>query len=250
LIGESIAKKLFEKPNLAIDKVARIDDQKFKVIGVLENAGSSGIFSNDNMAIIPHPVVKNLYPRKNRDYKISVTVNDPLLMEGAISEATGLFRAIRKIPLDGEIDFEITKSDMLSKLLLDNTKSLQMSATVIGFITLVGAAIGLMNIMLVSVTERTREIGISKAIGATDKEVLRQFLLEAVLICLMGGLVGIVLGVAAGTSIAFFTKGPFIMPWRWIAMGIAFCVFVGLISGIYPALKASRLDPIESLRYE
>ncbi len=125
-----------------------------------------------------------------------------------------------------------------------------MAATIIGFITLLGAAIGLMNIMLVSVTERTREIGIRKAVGATSQDIKNQFLIEAIVICQIGGLLGIILGILIGNLISIFTGGSFIIPWMWIIFGVILCVLVGLISGIYPALKAAKLDPIESLRYE
>lgn len=250
IIGASIAKRLFGKSNFAIDKVVRIDNKKYKVIGVLADAGASGIFSSGNQAFLPYTVVKKAYARTNRNYTMSIAVKDPVFLEGAISEATGLFRTIRKVQPGEDIDFEISKADRLASILIENTATLRTAASVIGFITLFGAAIGLMNIMLVSVTERTREIGISKAIGADDRSILFQFLLEAILICLIGGVVGIFFGIIAGNIIAYQLNGPFVMPWRWIALGIAFCVFVGLVSGIYPAVKASRLDPIESLRYE
>lgn len=250
VIGASIAKRLFSKAKLAIDKVVSVDRQRYKIIGVLADAGASGIFSSGSLVLMPYTVAKNVYPRKNRNFNMAIAVQDPVYLEGAISEATGLFRTIRKVLPGDEIDFEISKADRLASILIENTATLRTAASIIGFITLVGAAIGLMNIMLVSVTERTREIGISKAIGADDSSILFQFLMEAILICLIGGVVGIVLGVIAGNGIAIYFQGPFIMPWKWILMGITFCVFVGLISGIYPAIKASRLDPIESLRHE
>ena len=125
-----------------------------------------------------------------------------------------------------------------------------MAATIIGFITLLGAAIGLMNIMLVSVTERTREIGIRKAIGAKAKLIRQQFLIEAIVICQLGGILGIIFGIAMGNAVSFFVGGGFIIPWLWITSGILLCFFVGVVSGIYPAIKASKLDPIEALRFE
>jgi putative ABC transport system permease protein len=135
-------------------------------------------------------------------------------------------------------------------ILKENTATIRFATIGIGLITLIGAAIGLMNIMLVSVTERTREIGISKALGATRANIMNQFLTEAVLICQMGGIVGIILGIAIGNGVALLLHGKFIMPWAWIILGLVTCMIVGLASGLYPALKAARMDPIESLRYE
>jgi putative ABC transport system permease protein len=171
-------------------------------------------------------------------------------MEDATSATIGIFRNIRKLKIGQDNDFEIFKSDGLLDLLKENTLYLRMATIAIGLITLLGAAIGLMNIMLVSVTERTREIGIRKAIGATSNNILIQFLTEAVIICQVGGIVGILLGIAAGNFVSYFTGGKFIIPWPWIILGIVLCTLVGLVSGLYPALKASKLDPIESLRYE
>jgi putative ABC transport system permease protein len=164
--------------------------------------------------------------------------------------AIGLFRSIRGLRLQEENDFQVFKSEGLVSLIKENTVQLRLAAVGIGIITLLGAAIGLMNIMLVSVAERTREIGVIKALGARNRDVMTQFLTEAVIICQVGGVVGILLGMLAGNIVSFLVGSSFLIPWAWIILGITVCTLVGLAAGIYPAAKASRLDPIESLRYE
>jgi len=159
-------------------------------------------------------------------------------------------RLARKLKPGAENNFEIIRSDKLAGIMIEQLQYVAFAATVIGFVTLLGAAIGLMNIMLVSVTERTREIGISKAIGATRREILVQFLTEAIVICQMGGLLGVLLGILAGNGVSMLLKGGFIVPWQWMIGGLALCFVVGLFAGIYPANKASMLEPVDALRYE
>ena len=159
-------------------------------------------------------------------------------------------RVVRGLKPIEENNFEIIRSDNLAQILIDNIKYVTIASTLIGIITLFGAAIGLMNIMLVSVTERTKEIGTRKALGATASIIRNQFLIEAIVICQLGGFSGIILGVAVGNITSIFTSGSFIIPWIWILSGVALCIVVGLLSGIFPAAKAAKLDPIEALRYE
>jgi putative ABC transport system permease protein len=183
-------------------------------------------------------------------FEINIMAADPQTLEIAQGEAIGLFRIIRKLDLSEDNNFDISRSDNLAEMLFDNLKNLRIAATIIGLITLFGAAIGLMNIMLVSVTDRTREIGVRKAIGAKSHIIRKQFLIESIVIAQIGGLIGIILGVLIGNLIAIQIGSSFFIPWAWIFTGIMLCFLVAVLSGIIPANKAARLDPIDALRYE
>ena len=174
----------------------------------------------------------------------------PQLLDGAIGEAESVFRNIRGLNIIDDSDFVIEKSDNLVNVLLDNIKYVTLAATIIGFITLMGAAIGLMNILLVTVVERTREIGIHKAMGATSRSIKQQFLIESIIIGQLGGFLGIILGILAGNGVSALIGSSFIIPWQWMFGGVVLCLIVSLASGVLPAVKASKLDPIEALRYE
>ncbi len=251
IIGSDIVKTLFSNnAEFAIDKIIAVGNVKYKVIGVLASKGSGMGGNEDRLVFAPLLNVKRYYGGAKKNYDIVTAVINEEEMEAAVASAIGLFRNVRNLKVIEENDFEISQSDSLVAIIRENTTNLRWSAVGIGLITLLGAAIGLMNIMLVSVTERTREIGICKALGATRKNILIQFLTEATVICQMGGFVGVILGILAGNLVTFALGGTFLVPWDWIFVGITTCLFVGLVSGLYPALKASRLDPIESLRYE
>jgi putative ABC transport system permease protein len=161
-----------------------------------------------------------------------------------------VFRRVRQDKVGSDDSFSIVKSDNIASMLIKLTGSIQLGATLIGLITLIGAAIGLMNIMLVSVTERTREIGIRKAVGARRKTIRNQFLAEAIVIAQIGGFLGVAAGILMGNAVSIMTESAFIVPWAWIGLGIGLCLVVALASGIIPANKAAALDPIDSLRYE
>jgi len=167
-----------------------------------------------------------------------------------VGEAEGVFRIVRDLDPVDETDFNITQSDSLANMLIENLKFIAIAAMIIGIITLFGAAVGLMNIILVSVTERTREIGIRKAIGAKAKTIKQQFLFEAIVIGQLGGILGIIFGILIGNLVSMIIGSAFIIPWIWILLGVLLCLIVGIVSGYFPAQKASQLDPIIALRYE
>jgi putative ABC transport system permease protein len=250
LIGNELATTLFKNNESPVDQMISIGPGKYKVLGVLKSKGTSFGFSGDKTCILPLNNVRQYFARPDMSYTITVMTVNPQALDAAVGEATGLFRIIRGVPLGEDNNFEISKSDSLAQMLFDNIRYVTMAATIIGLITLLGASIGLMNIMLVSVTERTREIGIRKAMGATKQIIKRQFLIEAIVICQMGGLVGIILGILIGNLMSLLIGGSFIVPWLWIICGLLLCFGVGLASGIYPAIKASNLDPIDALRFE
>lgn len=250
IIGSELVKTLFKSGENPLEQVISVGNGKYRVIGVLKEKGSSMGFGGDKMCMLPLLHVKQRYGDEDRSYTISVLVNDVAQLEAAQGESTGLMRVIRGDRTGEESSFEIVKSDSLANMLISQLGVVTTAATAIGIITLLGAAIGLMNIMLVSVTERTREIGIRKSLGATQGNIRRQFLVEAVVICQIGGIAGIVLGVTIGNLMGLAMDAGFIVPWNWIIGGIALCFVVGIASGFYPAMKAAKLDPIEALRYE
>jgi putative ABC transport system permease protein len=249
VIGDEISTSLF-KNEAPIDKIITAGNHRLKVVGVLASKGSSMGANTDRAIFIPLYKAKVINTNANPSYTLTVMVANGDQMETVIGEATSEFRNIRKIKIREPNNFEITKSDAVAQTLFENLAFIAIGGVAIGVITLIGASIGLMNIMLVSVTERTREIGIRKAIGANPSVIRKQFLIEAVVICLMGGAMGILFGILLGNSISLMMGGAFIIPWLFIFGGFALCVLVGVVSGYYPARKASKLDPVEALRYE
>ncbi|MEQ1743872.1 MAG: ABC transporter permease [Saprospiraceae bacterium] len=251
VLGREIVKTLFDdKPERALDQIVLVGNNRYRVVGVLRSKGATMGNQADRAVYATLANVRAIYGTPDTDYDLVVSVHNSTDLEAAQSEATGLFRKIRGLRPSEKDDFEFFTSDSLVAILKENTTNLRLATIAIGLMTLLGAAIGLMNIMLVSVTERTREIGIYKALGATRKSILSQFLTEAVVICQIGGVVGILLGILVGNIVTPLLGGTFLVPWGWMFLGFTLCMIVGIVSGFYPAMKASRLDPIEALRYE
>jgi putative ABC transport system permease protein len=250
IIGSEIASRLFSSKEDPIGKIISLRANKYRVVGVLKSKGASMGFGGDRNAFITISHLRQKYYWPGQNFTINVMVQNPTLMEAAVDEAAGLFRIIRKLnPVDEE-NFSITKSDNISQMMLENMKYVTLAAIIIALITLLGASVGLMNIMLVAVSERTREIGVRKALGATNKTIQNQFLVESVVITEMGGFLGIILGISLGNIVSSFTGGSFSVPWFWVIISLIVSLTVGLVSGLYPAIKAARLNPIESLRFE
>jgi putative ABC transport system permease protein len=233
----------------AVNAIVRINNIPYRVAGVMESRGSSFGFSRDNVIITTYSNVDRNFP-SNFSFVIAVMTDDLRKVNTAMGEAEGAFRAIRKLNTTEENNFVLDRSDSVAEKAMNILRFFTLSVVLIGFITLIGAAIALMNIMLVSVSERTREVGLVKAIGGKSQSVRSQFLLESIIISLLGALFGIILGVVVGNLFSMVLKTGFVVPWDWVLYGIIICSVVGLLAGLYPALKAGRLNPIEALRYE
>lgn len=252
IVGSEIKEKLFPNQSL-LDKYVYLLGRRFLVIGELEKSGSSmgGGGGADRLILIPLETGNQMPRQRALTYDIKTATTDANQLNYLTGEASGIMRAVRHDILGQPDSFEVERSDSLAGKLDSLSGNLRIGGGLVGFITLLGASIALMNIMMVSVTERTREIGIRKALGATALQIRQQFLIEAIVICVMGGSLGILLGVGMGNGVSLLVgSGGFIIPWLWMMVGLVICVTVGLASGYYPASKAAALDPIESLRFE
>ena len=250
LLGSDVADKLFNnKPEKAVDKVVRIGTAPYVVIGVLKAKGSSSLLRADNVIITTYNSVRTLSNAAS-SFTLGVTANSILEVNAAVGEAASEFRSIRRLQPTEDENFSIEKSDKVASTVLNLLSSISGASGVIGIITLISAAIALMNIMLVAVNERTREIGLIKAIGGKKKNIRQQFLFESIIISVAGAVFGIILGVLVGNIFALFLDTGFVIPWGWIVTGISICALFGLLAGLWPAIKASKLNPINALRYE
>jgi putative ABC transport system permease protein len=249
VLGHDIIDKVFYNID-PIGKTVKIDGNPFRVIGVIKKRPEFFGESQDNYVVVPITTFQSIYGRRGRSVSITVMARSKEDYYSTIESAIGHMRTIRKVRPGDENDFEIFSNDSIIGQINDITSSIRIGALVVSIIALLAAGVGIMNIMLVSVTERTREIGIRKAVGARKSFILLQFLIEAVILCALGGIFGIALGVGIGNFAGSFLSAETAIPYDWVAIGLSLCVTVGLIFGTYPAYKAANLDPIEALRYE
>lgn len=249
LIGSGVETALFKGIN-PLGKIISVGAARYEVIGTIATQGSSFGGGPDNQVWISVTNARGVFLSERSFYVINIIPKPGVNQERAIEAAEQLFRSIRRLSPSDASDFRVTKSDAFLENILEIMQYVTIAAFIIGVITLLGAAVGLMNIMLVSVKERTREIGTRKALGANSKTIKQQFLFESIVIGQLGGILGIILGIIIGNLTALLMSSPFIMPWVWIFMGVTVCLIVSVLSGYIPAVRAAKLDPIEALRYE
>jgi putative ABC transport system permease protein len=250
ILGDALAEKLFPPYIDPVGQTIRVDGNLYKVIGVFQKKGGALGGNQDNFMVIPLTTFFNVYGKESTDIHIMVKAKSREVLDDCIEQARMILRTARKVPPGADDDFGYFSNDSLVTQFNEFTLYLRLGVLLVSSIALLAAGVGIMNIMLVSVTERTREIGIRKSVGALKRDILTQFMIEAVILCEIGGLIGIVLGILGGNVVGILVNAPAVIPWDWAGIGVGVCSVVGMIFGVYPAWKASALDPIESLRYE
>ncbi|HLH56874.1 MAG TPA: ABC transporter permease [Verrucomicrobiae bacterium] len=249
VLGNGLARTVFPRGS-PIGERLKINGINYLVIGVLEAKGGQLNGDQDNFAIVPITTGMNRFGRWRRSLSILVQARDQASYDDAVEQVRGILRVVRKVPPGNEDDFELFSNDSIIGQFNSFTMAVRVGVSAVSSISLLAAGIGIMNIMLVSVTERTREIGIRRAIGAKKRNIMTQFIMEAVVLCEVGGVLGVVAGILGGNSTAYFLKLTPVIPLDWTVIGLVICSIVGIVFGTYPAYKAANLDPIESLRYE
>jgi putative ABC transport system permease protein len=249
VLGASVAKKLFPHSSGLGEKV-KFRGINYVVVGVLESRGQTFGGDQDNFVVVPISTALNRFGTHWRSLTLLVQASSQETFDDTIELARGALRTIRKVPPQDPDDFELFTNASLIEQFRSITFAARVGAGVISSIALLAAGIGIMNIMLVSVTERTREIGIRRAVGAKKRNIRTQFILEAIMVCEVGGLMGVLLGLGGGNAAAYFLKVPPAIPFDWVVLGLVICSVVGIIFGSYPAFKAANIDPIDALRYE
>jgi len=249
VLGMDVIEKLFRFADPIGQKII-LDNNEFEVIGVFERKGEGFGQSNDNFALIPITTMQTLYGKNIRSLNIAIQAQDKESFEASKENIISVLRVIRKVKPGEENNFEIFSNESLIVEVNKFTQYFKYGAGFISFISLIAAGVGIMNIMLVSVTERTREIGVRKAIGAKSKSILIQFLVEAIILCQIGGIIGILLGILSGNVLGLYLNSPVVIPYDWVIIGFVVCFSVGIIFGVYPAYKAAKLNPIDALRFE
>ena len=250
VLGKIVADKLFPPSVNPVGETIRIEGNSYEVIGIYATKGDVLGGNNDNFVTIPIQKFFEKYGKTGRSVNIMVQALNRDVVDDAVEQARGILRVARNVAPGADDDFAWFSNDSVVRQFNDFTKYLRLGVLLVSSIALLAAGVGIMNIMLVSVTERTREIGIRKAIGARQHDVLSQFVMEAVILCEIGGIIGIVLGIIGGNIVGLLLSVPAVVPWEWVGIGVLVCTVVGLVFGVYPAWKASTLDPIEALRYE
>lgn len=251
VIGEDIKNALFNPYEEPLGKEVTVDGLKLRVIGILDSK-DKGMFGRNegSYAFVPITRTQTLYGERHSSLNLTVFVYEDEKYEDVQLKAEGIMRTLRKVPPGQERDFDIYSNESVLAQINDITEGVRLGAYVIGLIALLAAGVGIMNIMLVSVTERTKEIGIRKAIGARKVNILMQFITEAIVLCLFGGAIGIILGVGIGNFAGSLLQATAVIPLDWVLIGVFLCILIGVVFGTYPAMKAANLDPIEALRYE
>jgi putative ABC transport system permease protein len=249
VLGSTLAKDLFPSASPLLERI-KFNGINYTVVGVLEPRGAMEGGNQDNFALIPITTGLDRYSNRRQDVRLLVQSRDLDSYDDTLEQVRGILRQIRKVPPGVEDDFDIASADSVMAQINAFTLAVRIGVTVVSSIALLAAGIGIMNIMLVSVTERTREIGIRRAVGAKKRNIMAQFIMEAVVLCEVGGAMGVVAGIIGGNVVGHMMDLPSVIPIDWTLIGLGICSFVGIVFGTYPAYKASNLDPIESLRYE